>query len=430
MIGRAFSSGSKTASVVIVSVIAALAVAATSCIFWFSDSWNGRTASVVELVGTVEAIRDGETVSLSEGDAIKSDDRIVVAERSAVRIKLDEEKYLFVSSNSDVTVELGRSRRKNVTVLRINEGELCGELRKPLDEKSSVDVYFPKGVAHIGDGQLFRVYAEDAAGKGESVKTAVESYVGGLTTDLYNRKGKSTGELRELKEGSCVGVLADMVEDEQKTKDKLPCAEYTEEQPVDIVFGDLTSDTTVRMIAALDELRGSCDLSSLISECGKHYKLDGKYHGLGECGKHYDCDGINHDAAECGEHFYCEEGNHTPAACGEHYSCQGEDHNTLDPCGDYLCGTKEKHEDHDIRACGLHFYCDKGDHTLRFCDKCMVWYYACDRENACICGKHHICEQYNEDHDITKCPRCREWYRACDPAMQDFHLGGKCPLYK
>ena len=140
----------------VVSSIVAV-VAAAVFIFIALTKTQYRTIQIYEMEGTATIEREGTgTIEATENLYLESGDRVTVPDGSTMRLKLDDDKYVMVEENSELTIVAEGTKKDSLTSIKLEKGAITNEIRKMLSEKSSYEVTTPNAVMAVR-GTVFRV---------------------------------------------------------------------------------------------------------------------------------------------------------------------------------------------------------------------------------------------------------------------------------
>lgn len=140
---------------VVSSVVAV--VAAAVFIFIALTKTQYRTIQIYEMEGTATIEREGTgTIEATENLYLESGDHVIVPGGSTMRLKLDDDKYVMVEENSELTIVAEGTKEDSLTSIKLEKGAITNEIRKMLSEKSSYEVTTPNAVMAVR-GTVFRV---------------------------------------------------------------------------------------------------------------------------------------------------------------------------------------------------------------------------------------------------------------------------------
>lgn len=139
---------------------------------------NGEATIEREKVGSMDAY---ENLNLLSGDWLS------VFTDSFLRLKLDEDKYMLVEEDSEISIYATGDDKKSTTDIQLEKGSITVEVQNKLNDESSFEVTTPNSVMAIR-GTVFRISADvDENGKPVTVVTILE---GSVTVQKKNEKGE------------------------------------------------------------------------------------------------------------------------------------------------------------------------------------------------------------------------------------------------
>ena len=167
-----------------------------------------RSILIYELDGTANIEREGAgEIRAAEDLYLESGDRLTVADNSAMRLKLDDDKYALVEENSILNIEGAGNAKDSKTKIDLEQGAITNEIQNPLSKDSTYEVNSPNSVMAVR-GTIFRVEsAEDEEGE---LCTKVSVFSGKVSMGALLEDG-SIGEeifIAAGEEASCIGDTA------------------------------------------------------------------------------------------------------------------------------------------------------------------------------------------------------------------------------
>lgn len=158
-------------------VVAALAVVIAGVLLLRGKDTAYRSIEIYSLEGTAVIHRDsiGE-IAAQENLMLQSGDRVEVGKDSAIRLKLDDDKYVLAEENTVFELIAEGTAEESKTVLMLQQGAITSEIVNPLG-RSSYEVSTPNSVMAVR-GTVFRVsVALDADGRAKTTVTTLEGVV-------------------------------------------------------------------------------------------------------------------------------------------------------------------------------------------------------------------------------------------------------------
>ncbi len=138
---------------------------------------DNRKLSLIELDGVISIERGEKTLDGKLNMSLKSGDVIVTGENSNARIRIDDDKFLFLDASSRVLLSAGGTADSSETNVFVEKGAVMTEVKRKLNESSSFNVVTPNtSMAIHGTKTLTEVY-EDILGALKTSATVIEGQV-------------------------------------------------------------------------------------------------------------------------------------------------------------------------------------------------------------------------------------------------------------
>ena len=102
-----------------------------------------RSIIVIEVSGNVTVTRDGQSIDAYPQMKLRSGDGMVVTGGGYARLKMDDDKYVFLEENTVISLEAAGTAAKSRTIVYIEQGKMLTEIRKKLSSDSSYDIVTP-----------------------------------------------------------------------------------------------------------------------------------------------------------------------------------------------------------------------------------------------------------------------------------------------
>lgn len=175
------------ASVIVIALIAIIAV------FFLKGEEGYRSIQVYQVNGTAKIERENigdmdayENLNLISGDYVN------VMKESFLRLKLDEDKYLFAEEDSAMRIYALGDEKNSKTNVELEKGSITIEVEDKLKEGSSFEVTTPNSVMAVR-GTVFRV----AVGVDENGKSVskVSIFEGSVSVQKIDADGNSLEEI-------------------------------------------------------------------------------------------------------------------------------------------------------------------------------------------------------------------------------------------
>ena len=160
------------ASVIVVALIAIIAV------FFLKGEEGYRSIQVYQVNGTAKIARENVgDMDAYENLNLISGDKVDVKQESFLRLKLDEDKYLFAEADTAMRVYALGDEKNSKTNIELERGSITIEVENKLNEGSSFEVTTPNSVMAVR-GTVFRITADiDEDGNPITTVTVLEGSV-------------------------------------------------------------------------------------------------------------------------------------------------------------------------------------------------------------------------------------------------------------
>ena len=143
----------------------ALAVVAivVALIFIFTGGGDAyRSIKVFEIDGSCKVDRDGDSLDAFKNMALSSGDSLTVGEGSFARLKLDDDKYVYLEANTKINLTATGTANDSKTMVYIERGSMLTEVKKKLSATSSYDIVTPNTTMSIRGTKTLTQVLEDA----------------------------------------------------------------------------------------------------------------------------------------------------------------------------------------------------------------------------------------------------------------------------
>lgn len=188
--------------------IAATVIALGVVIFLTVLRNKDRKITLLELTGTVQVERGGSTLTAEKGMKLKTGDILVSGEGSSARIRIDDDKFLYIDGSSRVSIQADGTAKESHTVVFVEKGALLTEVKRKLSEQSTFLIVTPNTSMSIhGTKTLTEVY-EDILGAIKTNAAVVEGQVS-FKTVSKDATGKRVVTSIDLRAGQGVGISTD-----------------------------------------------------------------------------------------------------------------------------------------------------------------------------------------------------------------------------
>lgn len=181
------------------AVIAGIVIAVN--LFHGQESY--RSIQIYQMEGTADIERKGENIRAAENLYLESGDRLMVAEESSVRLKLDNDKYAMVEEDSILSIEAAGNEADSKTKIQLEQGAVTSEIQNPLSTDSEYEVNSPNSVMAVR-GTVFRV---ETITDEDDIYTTVDVFKGTVSMAPILADGTIGEEIlvQEGEEASCDG---------------------------------------------------------------------------------------------------------------------------------------------------------------------------------------------------------------------------------
>ncbi|MBR5369372.1 MAG: FecR domain-containing protein [Lachnospiraceae bacterium] len=242
-------------AIAVVAIVVAL-------IFIFTGGEDAyRSIKVFEIDGTCKVERDGDTLDAFKNMALSSGDTLTVGEGSFTRLKLDDDKYVYLEANTKINLTATGTANDSKTMVYIERGSMLTEVKKKLSATSSYDIVTPNTTMSIrGTKTLTEVY-EDVLGAIKTSAAVVEGQVK-FSTIQKDKTGKAVIVSTDLTVGQGYGVTTESkdllseddvkhIADDGKTVDGKTAEETTHEELGSVLETPAFSDEFLTNIVAV-----------------------------------------------------------------------------------------------------------------------------------------------------------------------------------
>ncbi len=121
-----------------------------------------RQIELLELGGPVRVERGADSMDASQGQSLQNGDTIVVGENGSARVRLDDDKYLYIDGSSKVRLLAEGTAESSQTIIYVESGSVLTEVRKKLSETSSFHIVSANTLMVIRGTKTLTQVIEDA----------------------------------------------------------------------------------------------------------------------------------------------------------------------------------------------------------------------------------------------------------------------------
>ena len=191
---------------IICGIVAAIGIAAALILIFVVGRNDYRSIKVFEIGGDVRVEREKDRLDAFENMSLKSGDILEVPDGGFVRLKLDDDKYVYLEAGTRIELYATGDEKNSKTRVFVERGSMLTEVRKKLTAKSSYDIVTPNTSMSIRGTKTLTEVTEDAA-TGD-IKTNSAVYEGKVTLMAVKvaPDGKVVSVEKELTEGDSNSV--------------------------------------------------------------------------------------------------------------------------------------------------------------------------------------------------------------------------------
>lgn len=187
-------------------IVAAIAIAAAVILIFVVGRNDYRSIKVFEIGGDATVERGADTLDAFKDMSLSSGDVLEVPDDSFVRLKLDDDKYVYLEAGTRIELYATGTEKDSKTRVFVSRGSMMTEVRKKLSARSSYDIVTPNTSMSIRGTKTLTEVTEDAA-TGD-IKTNSAVYEGKVTLMAVKvaPDGKVVSVEKELTEGDSNSV--------------------------------------------------------------------------------------------------------------------------------------------------------------------------------------------------------------------------------
>ena len=123
--------------------VAVVALAVILILFFTKKKETYRTILVLETKGSVTVQRDGGSIAAYQDMRLRNGDGMNVPGSGLARLKLDDDKYVFLEENTTISLQAAGTAADSRTIIYVEEGNMLTEIQKKLSADSSYDIVTP-----------------------------------------------------------------------------------------------------------------------------------------------------------------------------------------------------------------------------------------------------------------------------------------------
>ena len=172
----------------IIGIIGAAALAIATAVALFltqrsTEPESVRSIKVIDLGGTCTVLRNGETLTVGKDMDLYTDDVFGVSEDGFARIRLDDDKFLYLDAGAIIDISATGTAEVGDTQIYVYQGEIMAEVKNKLSSESSFTVVTSNTAMYV-TGTILTV----GAGKDKTsvfVENALKEVVVGPTENDF-----------------------------------------------------------------------------------------------------------------------------------------------------------------------------------------------------------------------------------------------------
>ena len=116
--------------------VAVVALAVILILFFTKKKETYRTILVLETKGSVTVQRDGGSIAAYQDMRLRNGDGMNVPGSGLARLKLDDDKYVFLEENTTISLQAAGTAADSRTIIYVEEGNMLTEIQKKLSADS------------------------------------------------------------------------------------------------------------------------------------------------------------------------------------------------------------------------------------------------------------------------------------------------------
>ena len=203
----------------IVGIIGAAALAIATAVALFltqrsTEPESVRSIKVIDLGGTCTVLRNGETLTVGKDMDLYTDDVFGVSEDGFARIRLDDDKFLYLDAGTIIDISATGDSETSDTLIFIEQGAMMTEVKNKLSPESSFTIATANTSMHItgtivateviprGDRQTLEEMLEGMKGNAKGNVIIVNNAVLEGTATVRAYEGDATGNVIVAAEAS------------------------------------------------------------------------------------------------------------------------------------------------------------------------------------------------------------------------------------
>ena len=195
-----------------------------------------RIVKVYDIKGEAIVTREGIGEMEAYNNMVLESGDVVLLKSGTMTLKLDDDKYMYVESNTEFRLVATGSAADSKTSIELNYGAVTSDIQNALNEDSSYEVNTPNSNMAVR-GTVFRVYTYY---EGDVRYTKVSVFDGKVDSELVYADGSTSKDGVRVDNGNEVLIYDD--------KDK---TDYVGE-PKDIDYSELPEEVIVTLMSIVE----------------------------------------------------------------------------------------------------------------------------------------------------------------------------------
>ena len=201
----------KAGLIILAAVVVAMALAATACIFLFRKS-GYRSLEVLESYGDTSVYRDDKELKAYEGMLLRSGDYLTVREDSYLRMRLDDDKYVYLEGQALMKLSALGNKKDGRTQIELELGTMVTEVENRLTDDASYEIYSPNTTMAIrGTTTVSEVRYQIPEGHASLTEEDILDYLVATRVDASEDADKAD-EVEELMEDGMSARISSYVQ--------------------------------------------------------------------------------------------------------------------------------------------------------------------------------------------------------------------------
>lgn len=164
-----------------------------------------RTIKVYDIIGSAQVMRGEDNVMDAYNSMrLESDDDVTTGEDSYLQLKLDEDKYVLLEPETEISIVATGTQKDSKTQIFLNKGAISNCIREELSDSSEYKINTPNSTIAVR-GTTFRV--ELRIDENGETYTVVTVYEGTVVSNLIYPDGTVDDKEVEITAGQEVHIL-------------------------------------------------------------------------------------------------------------------------------------------------------------------------------------------------------------------------------